>query len=565
MLVFSPIYRNGEKHDTVEERRASLAGFALAVFRIGDLVRAALSDESAAPLQMQLVDSGISDSEQTLAVFDLTETPTIVEANLDATGDQLPSANAAIHFAGRVWRVKVVAKPEYLALQHVWPIWMVLVGGALFATLFAAFLLTITGKTDATEQLVEQRTKQLEQAIRSAEAATRAKSEFLASMSHELRTPLTAILGFAETLQTGDDSEHFSEETVESLATIARNGEYLLSLINDILDLSKIEAGKLQIEPCEVSPFEIVDDVLQLMTVRADGKDLEVHCEISNALPESLLLDPIRVRQILVNLIGNGIKFTDAGYVQLRVSFVEIKGVPSLKFEVTDTGIGMSDEQIAHIFQPFTQADGSTTRKFGGTGLGLTISRRLARMLGGDIGVASAPGTGSCFTVHVSARGITPSTQWLTHDEFLRRKQQVPLPATVAEAPTSIEGRILLAEDGPDNQRLIAFLLRKIGVEVSLVENGRDAVDAAIEANPPFDLILMDMQMPVMDGYDAVRELRSRGYTGPVVALTANAMSGDRDKCVEAGCDGYASKPIARAQFLRLVASYVCPEEVASR
>ncbi|MCB9872873.1 MAG: CHASE domain-containing protein [Planctomycetaceae bacterium] len=562
VLLFAPIYRNGTDHDTVEQRRANLIGFALGVFRMNDLVCAALSDEPATPVQLQMVDASVADDERKLAVLDLTDGPTDVDAKHVGRRDDLPHTGTELRFAGRTWRVEVIAKPEYLALQHVWSIWMVLVGGMISATLFAALLLTITGKTDATEQLVEQRTRELELAMRRAEAATQAKSEFLASMSHELRTPLTAILGFAEAVQGSDDRERFSAETVDSLRTIARNGEHLLTLINDILDLSKIEAGKLKMEPCEMSPFELIDDVMRLMTVRADVKDLELRQVIATSLPESLLLDPVRVRQVLVNLLGNGIKFTNSGFVELRVSCVDIGGATSLQFEVSDSGIGMTSEQAGHIFHPFTQADGSTTRKFGGTGLGLTISRRLARMLGGDISVTSAPGVGSCFTVRIPTQGITQVTRWLTNEEYVSRKQVAQVVPIGEKTPAYIGGRVLLAEDGPDNQRLISFLLRKADVTVTLVENGRDAVDLAIAANPPFDLVLMDMQMPVLDGYDAVQELRSRDYTGPIVALTANAMSGDRDKCLAAGCDGYAAKPIARAAFLSLVASYITPTPV---
>lgn len=562
VLLFAPIYRNGSNHDTVEQRRANLIGFALGVFRMDDLVRAALSDEPATPVQLQMVDAIVNDEERKLAVLDLTDGPVVADAKAVRTRDDLPHTCTGLYFAGRMWRVEIVAKPEYLALQHVWSIWMVLVGGMIFTTLFAALLLTITGKTVATEQLVEQRTRELELATRRAEAATQAKSEFLASMSHELRTPLTAILGFTETVQGSDDSERFSADTEDALRTIARNGEHLLTLINDILDLSKIEAGKLQIEPCEVSPFELIDDVMRSMTVRADAKGLELRLDIATTLPESLLLDLVRVRQILVNLLGNGIKFTQSGFVELRVSCVGIDDATLLRFEVSDTGIGMTNEQADHIFQPFTQADGSTTRKFGGTGLGLTISRRLARMLGGDISVASEPGVGSRFTVQIATQGITPATRWLTSEEYVSRKRLAPVTPVAEKTSTSIGGRVLLAEDGPDNQRLISFLLRKADVDVTLVENGRDAVDAAMAANPPYDLVLMDMQMPVLDGYHAVQVLRSRQYSGPIVALTANAMSGDRDKCLAAGCDGYATKPIARATFLSLVASYVTPTPV---
>jgi CheY-like chemotaxis protein/integral membrane sensor domain MASE1 len=300
---------------------------------------------------------------------------------------------------------------------------------------------------------------------------------------------------------------------------------------------------------------------MRLMKVRANETDLELLCEIETRLPESLMLDPVRIRQILVNLLGNALKFTNSGYVKLAVSLLDIDSDPRLQLKVSDSGIGMTAAQMGRIFQPFAQADGSTSPEFGGTGLGLTISRNLARMLGGDIKVKSDLGCGSQFTVNVAAGGITAETQWLTKAEhFLSQSSHAPVPRV---EHTSIGGRVLLAEDGPDNQRLISFLLRKANVDVTLVENGREAVDAAMAEDSRFDVIVMDMQMPVLDGYGAVRELRSRNYTGPILALTANAMSGDREKCSDAGCDGYTTKPIDRDELLSLVASYV-PRSVTS-
>jgi signal transduction histidine kinase/CheY-like chemotaxis protein len=556
LLIFAPIYRNGTRHDTVLKRRKNLSGFALGVFRLGDLACAALADVPPLPAQLRIVDITTSTDEQHLSTVDLSRGPELVDTLQTGVARDLPTFRTGLNFVGRRLQIELVATPEYLALHHTWTIWMLLIGGMLFTTLVAAFLLTVTGRTDATEQLVEQRTRELAQATRRAEAATQAKSEFLASMSHELRTPLTAILGFAEAVQSSEESEQFSEETKDALCTVGRNGEHLLSVINDILDLSKIEAGQLQIDACQVSPFELIDDVMRLMSVRADEKAIDLRREVTTELPEHVMLDPIRVRQILVNLLGNGIKFTDSGYVQLTASAIEVNGEPALQFVVSDTGIGMTDEQVGRIFQPFTQADGSTTRRFGGTGLGLTISRQLARAQSGDITVEAEPGAGSCFTAHVVA-GVAPECRWLSYEQYANDRQSAPATPAAMKIPTAIGGRVLLAEDGTDNQRLISLLLKKAKVEVTLVDNGRDAVDTAMSENPGFDLILMDMQMPILDGYGAVRELRDREYSGPILALTANAMSGDREKCLAAGCDGYATKPIKRADFLGLVASYV--------
>jgi signal transduction histidine kinase/CheY-like chemotaxis protein len=402
------------------------------------------------------------------------------------------------------------------------------------------------------------------EAREAAVVANRAKSEFLANMSHEIRTPMTAILGFTDVLL--DELENAPPELVRALQTIERNGSYLLGLINDILDLSKIEAGRLEVERVTCSPAQVVADVASLMRVRAEARNLPLEIEYLGAIPQTLHSDPTRLRQILINLVGNAIKFTEVGSVRLVTRLVQSSdSPPRLRFDIIDTGIGMAQAQLANVFQPFTQADSSTSRRFGGTGLGLTISKRLAEMLGGDISVSSSPGRGSTFSLTVET-GPLEGVRMLDHpaeavDESRRRAEVSALPEV------KLHGRILLAEDGPDNQRLIAFILKKAGAEVALAENGQVAYDtvlAAQQAGRPFDAILMDMQMPVMDGYEATRQLRRAGYTGPIIALTACNMVGDREKCLDAGCDDFATKPIDRETLLALVAASlgVAREEV---
>jgi CheY-like chemotaxis protein len=401
---------------------------------------------------------------------------------------------------------------------------------------------------------------------RAAEAANAAKSEFLANMSHEIRTPMTAILGFAEVLL----EQLTAPDQVDALRTIRRNGHYLLGLINDILDLSKIEAGKLTLESIATAPAQLVRDVLELLRIRAAEKNLSLQARFEGPIPELIQTDPTRLRQILINLASNAIKFTQQGGVTIGVRLLNDGEQPWLRFDITDTGIGMTPEQAARIFHPFVQADTSTTRRFGGTGLGLAISRRLVEMLGGEISFTTAPGHGSTFTVTIPTGSL--------HDVRCWQPDHRPAPLPVATAaPTSaaapspglsqapLEGRrILLAEDGPDNQRLIALLLRKSGAEVELAENGQQARDKALAAaaqGRPFDVILMDMQMPVLDGYDATRQLRQGGYTAPILALTAHAMSGDRQHCLDAGCDDYAAKPVDRKQLMDVVVQWCAAGE----
>jgi PAS domain S-box-containing protein len=405
---------------------------------------------------------------------------------------------------------------------------------------------------------LESANQTLEEFSEAAETANRAKSEFLANMSHEIRTPMTAIMGFADVLLGEDGLENAPPERVGALETIKRNGVYLLQLINDILDLSKIEAGKVEIDRITCVPAKVVGDVATLMRVRAEAKGLPLEIEYSGRIPESILCDPTRLRQILINLIGNAIKFTETGHVRVATQLVQdIAKPPRLRFDVIDTGIGMTEEQISKLFRPFAQADSSITRNFGGTGLGLSISKRLAEMLGGGISVTSTSGEGSTFSVTVETGPLddVPILEHIVSDAG--RGAQTPEAASVT---IRLNCRILLAEDGPDNQRLIAFVLKKAGAHVTLAENGQIACEKALSAHgegEPFDVILMDMQMPVMDGYSATRRLRGADYTGPIIALTANAMAGDEEKCREAGCDGYATKPIERTKLFSTIAQFL--------
>jgi signal transduction histidine kinase/ActR/RegA family two-component response regulator len=406
---------------------------------------------------------------------------------------------------------------------------------------FVALAVRIVARLRRLVTQLQESNSSLSVARQQAESASRAKGEFLANMSHEIRTPMTAILGYAELLL---DPEQPPDQRVQCVSTIRRNGTHLLAIINDILDLSKIEAGRMSVESTPFSPAQVIEEVKSLMQVRVAGKELTLRAECDQAVPAAVAGDPTRVRQVLMNLVGNAIKFTDTGSVVLSCRHEPgADGGPCLRFEVRDTGIGMTEDQLSRLFQSFSQADCSTTRKYGGTGLGLTISKRLAALMGGDLTVSSAPGHGSCFTVLVRAPAV--------------QLQSAPTPTVVEPAPreSSLAGaKILLVEDGPDNQRLISFHLRKAGASVEIAGNGKIGAEMALAHT--FDLILMDMQMPELDGYGAAALLRQQSCNTPIIALTAHAMAEDKDKCLAAGCDDYQTKPIDRTHLIRTCESW---------
>jgi PAS domain S-box-containing protein len=386
---------------------------------------------------------------------------------------------------------------------------------------------------------------ELARAKEDAEAANRSKSEFLANMSHEIRTPMSAILGFADMLMHNNQEE---TGRVECIQIIQRNALHLLELINEILDLSKIEALQMKVELIACNIPELLSEIISLMRPRALEKGLGFAVAFEGPIPRCIQTDQMRLRQIIVNLLGNAIKFTNTGKIDLRISDEGAgSGTIVLRVSVIDSGIGMTAEQLARLFRPFTQGDTSITRKFGGTGLGLTISRRLAELLNGTIAVTSETGIGSTFTLKIDGG---PSAGV----EILENLTEATLPIQTngtVHHDIVLSGRILLVEDGRDNQRLLRMQLRDAGAVVFSAEDGKIAIDMA--KTQPFDLILMDMQMPVMDGYAATAELRRRGVKTPIIALTAYAMAEDRAKCIAAGCDDYLSKPVNEETLLKTV------------
>ena len=387
----------------------------------------------------------------------------------------------------------------------------------------------------------------MRRAKEAAESASQAKSDFLANMSHEIRTPLTAILGYSQTLL---DQYQTADEREQAVKAIMRGGAHLQQVINDILDLSKIEAKKLDVEKIDVPLFRLISDIDMVAGNRAREKHLRFDIDFKFPLPRCIETDSTRLKQILINLCSNATKFTERGGVHLEVSYVHESR--TLKCVVSDTGIGMSKHEVQRLFTAFNQADASTTRKYGGTGLGLCISRQLANNLGGDIVCVSEKGIGSAFTVTIDAGNVRPE-DLVNEAETMDIEEQKPKLGLRPAAP--LQGHILLAEDSTDNQKLISMHIRRAGADVTVAENGEIAVSMVRQND--YDLILMDMQMPVMGGLEATAALRESGCTTPIVALTANAMKSDRDKYLNAGANDYLTKPIVLDRFYEVLASFL--------
>ncbi|MDH5218292.1 MAG: ATP-binding protein [Gammaproteobacteria bacterium] len=378
-----------------------------------------------------------------------------------------------------------------------------------------------------------------------ADNASKIKSQFLANMSHEIRTPLTAVLGYADALY----DSNLDDIQRSQLETIITSGSHLREIINDILDLSKIEAGKLDLEKTVVSPLDILSNIASIFSHQIKNKGLDCIIKFSYPIPQTITTDAMRTRQILLNLMSNSMKFTTQGSITIETGFDQETHLLSIK--VSDTGIGMSPEEMNKIFKPFTQADASTTRKYGGTGLGLTLSSQLAKMLGGELIVESKKDNGSCFTLTIATGEV---------DNFIYEGARLNIESHIETEANKrqFHAKVLLAEDTPALQDLITLHLKKMGIDVTLAENGKQAMELATENE--FDLILMDMQMPVMSGIDAVKNLRSNGYSKPIIAMTANAMRGDQELYMQIGCNDYVAKPIDKQRFRKALETYLKQE-----
>ena len=402
---------------------------------------------------------------------------------------------------------------------------------------------------------LEEKEKELRLARDAAEDANRAKSDFLSNMSHEIQTPMTAILGFTEVLKRGSGAA--DSDYQKHLNTISSSGKHLLELINDVLDLSKVESGALEVESIDCKPHAVAHDVMQVLRVRAEDKNIGLELEIPDAMPEVIQTDAGRLRQIITNLVGNAIKFTEEGGVKIVLRTYKENGKELFAVDVSDSGIGMNDSQQAAVFKPFVQADSSITRRFGGTGLGLAISRKLARALGGDIVLTSEAGVGTTFTAIIDL--VTEEgTEILQPDALFAQLEEAESQANISwEFPPC---KLLVIDDAAENRELLTLVLNDLGIDTDTAENGAIGVEMATDHH--YEVILSDIQMPVMDSYEAVAAMRGNGLKQPIIALTANAMKGYEEKILKAGFSHYMTKPIDIDALSRLLADLLGGKQI---
>lgn len=529
LAMYYPVFRNDKN-----------LGVIVGIFKLEDLIYSAINDKKTDGLNYLIFD--VTDSQKEVLFKKIVKeeetlyaTPELIEQNLS----NKILISQTIEVGKRKWLLQLFPSQQYVAAHVDLSAWAMLLSGVILVILLQSLAMVIIGRTTTVERLVEQKTLELTKANVELEKLTKLKSAFLANMSHEIRTPINGVIGMTALLR-DTELDPQQNEYIENISTSAQS---LLTLTNDILDFSKVEAGKLDLEVINFDLEKTVRSTVKTLEFMARRKQISLETELIDTPMQLMRGDPSRLGQILINLLNNAVKFTPVGHVKLKV--MQVSGnqdTCTYRFEISDTGIGIQEDALVRIFQPFDQADTSMTRKFGGTGLGLSICKNLAQLMGGEIGVTSQYGIGSTFWFELPfSRG-----EELVVD--LRHKDS-------ADINLESSGlRILLAEDNQINQMIAIKQLKKLGCHCDAVANGKEAIEAL--RNITYDLVLMDCQMPELDGYEATRQIRAMNEkfsSIPIVAMTAHAMKGDREKCLEAGMSDYVTKPIAISDLSEVI------------